>query len=118
MMRSPAIVAALAIGLATTTALAAPAARAEPIAQTAVRLGDLDLTRAAGAHAALGRLSRAAAEVCGQQRDVQPDLIRQSSAFQRCRAEVVAVAVAKLPGAAIATAYAESGGRPLLLAGR
>jgi UrcA family protein len=115
MMRSPAIVAALAIGLAAVSALAAQAA---PAAQTTVKLGDLDLSSAAGAHAALGRLTRAAAQVCGEQRNTDASLIHQSDAFWRCRAETVAASVAQLPGAAIATAYAESHRRSLQLAGR
>jgi UrcA family protein len=118
MMRSPAIVAALAIGLAATFALAAPAAQAAPSAQTTVKLGDLDLSSAAGAHAALGRLTRAAAKVCGEQPNTNANLIRQSDTFWRCRSEAVAAAVVQLPGAAIATAYAESRGRTLQLAGR
>jgi UrcA family protein len=86
--------------------------------QVTVRMSDLDLTTAAGGRAAVGRIARAAGEACGGQPSFQPDLITLSSAYRRCRADAMAVAVAKVDFPAVSRAYAEIRGSRIAVASR
>ncbi|HEX3886052.1 MAG TPA: UrcA family protein [Phenylobacterium sp.] len=117
MMRSPAIVAALAIGLAAAS-IASSALAAPPPTQVTVRLADLDLASPVGAHTALARLTRAASQACSRPEEAQSVLLRLSDNFRRCRTNALAAAVAQVPGTAIVAAYDEARDRPLQLAGR
>ena len=56
-----------------------------------VRIGDLDLTRDSGAQIALGRIDIAARRFC-----TVPGQYNLDPAYARCRANLVARAVAKL----------------------
>jgi UrcA family protein len=91
-MRALAIFAAAAAVLA-----AAPAFAAGPeltAGQVTVRLGDLDLATSDGAHTAIARLARAAADACAA--GETPALIRMSDAYQRCRAQTLETAAARI----------------------
>jgi UrcA family protein len=82
---------------------------------TRVRLGDLDLTTSNGAQAAMGRIHRAAREVCGPDPDVRDfDSRRQ---FDQCidQAETRAVASLDMPMVTAASAHNE---RPIRLAAK
>jgi UrcA family protein len=109
-MRITALFTAAAIVLTAAPALAAGQGR------VTVRLGDLDLTTPAGAHAAMGRLARAAADVCAD--GATPALIRMSDAYQRCRADTLASATARIRTPASAAAFDYVQGKTVLLAKR
>jgi UrcA family protein len=109
--------AAAAIALAAGPTLAAGAE--SPVAgQVTVQLGDLDLNSAPGAHAAVARLTRAAAEACGDQPGVSPELIWMSDSYRLCRSAALATAVSKIHTAAVEVAFAEVRGQTVRLARR
>jgi UrcA family protein len=116
-MRPVAIFTAAAIILAAAPAFAAGPDRPDT-GQVTVRLGDLDLNTAPGAHTAITRLARAAAEACGDQPGVSPDLIRLSDTYQRCRSATLEAAVVRINTAAVDVAFAEAHGRAVRLARR
>jgi UrcA family protein len=114
-MRAFAMFAAAAAILAAAPAVAGPELAT---GQVTVRLGDLDLSTALGAHAALARLTRAAGQACGDRPGVSPTLIWQSDAFQSCRAEALKTAVAQIHTAAIDVAFAPARGQIVQVARR
>ena len=107
-MRIPAIFTAAAIALA-----GAPASAAG-VGQVTVRLGDLDLATPDGAHTAIARLARAAADACAAGHT--PALIRMSDAYQRCRAQTLETAAAQIHTSA--AAFNEVQGRAVQLVKR
>lgn len=89
----------LAVGLSVFALVCtAPPAEAEPPAEAVsveVQLGDLDVTNAAGAEAALARIERAAREVC---REAAPRSLLDPRAVHECRRETVARTLSQQDG--------------------
>src|ERR1700719_2313797 len=107
-MRISAIFTAAAIALAGAPASAAGAEH------VTVRLGDLDLATPNGAHTAIARLARAAADACAAGQT--PALIPMSDAYQRCPAQTLERAAARIH--ASAAALDEGQGRTVKLVKR
>ncbi len=95
--------------------LASPALAASPD-HVRVRLADLDLSSPAGAQVAIGRLARAASEICAG--GASPAVTRMSDAYARCRTETLAAAAAQLRTPAAASALERVEPRTVLLARR
>jgi UrcA family protein len=114
-MRILPLILAASVGLTAAPAFAAGDLDAGRVTrQATVKLGDLDLATPTGARVAIRRLTRAADAVCGGGTGME--LLRQSAAFQRCRAATLETAVRKIDTPAVATTFAEMRGRSLRLA--
>ncbi|MEO8112848.1 MAG: UrcA family protein [Phenylobacterium sp.] len=115
-MRLLPVLFATVIALAAAPALAADLDGAPITRQATVKLGDLDLATPTGARAAIRRLTRAAYTVCGDGESME--LIRHSTAFQRCRAATLETAVRRIDRPAVTASFAQTRGGILRLAGR
>ena len=102
-------------------ALAAPAAagvhpaKDQPdVLSTTVRYGDLDLNRTAGADMVLGRIARAARDVCGEA--PAPRDLAKRARYRACLATATDTAVARIDAPVVTARH--QGRNPAMLAAR